>query len=101
MLQTLTNSRPGNAPLFTRSNGKPIKDFRGEWAKQTEGMRGGSGKGGTITIHDLRRSAITNMSEKKITAAQAGTHLTSDVFNRYISRDPQERRATAALIEGD
>jgi hypothetical protein len=64
-------------------------------------MKGGSGKGGSVTIHDLRRSAITNMSEKGVTAAQAGTHLTPDVFARYISRDLNERRNTAKVIEGE
>lgn len=97
MLVTLTEGRPGDAPLLTR-NGKRVSDFRGEWAKQTEGMKGGSGKHG-ITVHDLRRSAITNMSEKGITASQAGTHLTADVFARYIVRTQEERRQTAALIE--
>jgi integrase len=99
MLVKLTEGRKPEDILFTR-NGKPVRDFRGEWAKQTEGMRGGSGVGGVVTIHDLRRSAITNMSEKRVTAAQAGTHLTPDVFNRYISRNQKERRATAAVIEG-
>jgi integrase len=100
MLVKLAGGRDANAALFTR-NGKPVKDYRGEWAKQTQGIKGGSGKGGMITLHDLRRSAITNMSEKGVTAAQAGTHLTTDVFNRYISRNVEEQRATAKLIEGD
>jgi integrase len=98
MLVKLTEGRDADAPLFTR-NGKPIKDLRDEWAKQTADIKGGSGKGGAVTIHDLRRSAITNMSEKGVTAAQAGTHLTPDVFARYISRDLQERRNTARIIE--
>jgi hypothetical protein len=79
----------------------PVRDFRTEWKKQTEGMKGGSGKGGCITIHDLRRSAITNMSEKGIDATKAGTHLTDDTFKRYIQRDAKERSVTAALIEGN
>jgi integrase len=98
MLLHLTDGRPADAALFTR-NGRPIKDYRGEWAKQTTDIKGGSGKGGAITLHDLRRSAITNMSEKGVTAAQAGTHLTPDVFARYIARDLQERRNTAKIIE--
>jgi integrase len=99
MLVKLTEGRDANAPLFAR-NGKPIKDYRGEWTKQTADIKGGSGKDGAVTIHDLRRSAITNMSEKGVTAAQAGTHLTADVFGRYISRDLNERRNTAKIIEG-
>ena len=98
MLVKLTEGRDAGAPLFTR-NGRPVKDYRGEWAKQTADIKGGSGKGGAVTLHDLRRSAITNMSEKGVTAAQAGTHLTPDVFARYISRDLQERRNTAKIIE--
>jgi integrase len=99
MLVRLTEGRAADAALFTR-NGTPVKDYRGEWAKQTADIKGGSGKGGAVTLHDLRRSAITNMSEKGVTAAQAGTHLTTDVFARYISRDLNERRNTAKLIEG-
>jgi integrase len=98
MLTQLTEGRAANAPLFTR-NGRAVRDFRGEWARQTAGMKGGSGKNGAVTIHDLRRSAITAMSEKGITAAQAGTHLTADVFSRYITRNLTERRKTATLIE--
>jgi integrase len=100
MLLKLTEGRDADSPLFHR-NGRPIKDYRGEWAKQTADIRGGSGKDGRVTLHDLRRSAITMMSEKGITAAQAGTHLSPDVFQRYIVRNLEERRHTAKLIEGD
>jgi integrase len=98
MLVSLTDGRLPESALFTR-NGRPVRDFRTEWKKQTEGMKGGSGKNGGITIHDLRRSAITNMSEKGIDATKAGTHLTGDTFKRYIQRDEAERRATSTLIE--
>jgi integrase len=100
MLTKLTAGRDGDAPLFMR-NGKPVRDYRGEWAKQTAGMSGGSGKGGSITIHDLRRSALSGMDAKGITAKQAGTHLTADVFARYIVPTDQEQEANAAKIEGD
>jgi integrase len=100
MLVALTEDRSPDAALFMRS-GRPVRDFRTEWKKQTAGMKGGSGKNGCITIHDLRRSAITNMSEKGIDSTKAGTHLTPDTFRRYIQRDESERRATAKLIEGD
>jgi len=98
MLVKLTDGRQPDSALFTR-NGRPVRDFRTEWKKQTEGMKGGSGKGGCITIHDLRRSAITGMHNKRIGAADAGTHLTTDVFNRYITKSKAERRATSVLVE--
>ena len=37
-------------------------------------------------LHDLRRSAITEMNNKNINAAQAGTHLTGTASNRSESR---------------
>jgi hypothetical protein len=41
------------------------------------------------------------MSEKGVTAIQAGTHLTPEVFARYISRNLAERRNVAKIIEGE
>jgi hypothetical protein len=71
--------------------GSAVRDYRGEWTKQTADIKGGSGPSGAVYLHDRRRSAITNMSEKGITASQAGTHLTPDVFARYINRNLTER----------
>src|ERR1700691_5650411 len=98
MLAKLTEGRKPTDALFTRK-GKPVRDYRGEWAKQTVGMTGGSGKAGCVTIHDLRRSALTGMHNKGMGAADAGTHLTADVFNRYITKTKAERQATASKIE--
>jgi integrase len=98
MLMKLTEGRDADAALLTR-NGKPVRDYRGAWAKLTEGIT--NGRGGHVTVHDLRRSAITGMSNKGIGAEQAGTHLTGDVFRRYISRNEEEEQATAARIEGE
>jgi hypothetical protein len=39
------------------------------------------------------------MANKGIGADKAGTHLTADVFNRYISRSEDEEQQTAAEIE--
>lgn len=100
MLVALTAGRDANAALFIR-NGVPVRDYRNEWIKQTAGIKGGSGKNGAVTLHDLRRSAITEMNNKNINAAQAGTHLTVDVFYRYVSPSDAERRAIAAKVEGD
>jgi integrase len=95
MLVTLIGGQTADAPLFTR-DGKPVKDFRVVWERLTEGIRGGSGQGGTITLHDLRRAAITNMSERGVTAAQAGTHTSRlrysvDTF-RAAKRSARQRQ---------
>ena len=96
MLVKLTEGRKSTEALFTR-NGKPVRDYRGAWEVLTEGIT--NGRGGHVTIHDLRRSAITGMANKGIGADKAGTHLTADVFNRYISHSEEEEQATAASIE--
>lgn len=98
MLVQLTEGRDSEAALLTR-NGRPVKDYRGAWEKLTEGIT--NGRGGHVTIHDLRRSAITNMTNKGIGAEQAGTHLSGDVFRRYISHNEEEEQQTAAMVEGD
>ena len=81
--------------------GSAVRDDRGECAKQTADIKGGSGPSGAVHLHDLRRSAITTMSEKAVTASQAGTHLMPDASARYVNRNLTERRKTAKLIEGN
>jgi len=98
MLVKLTAGRNPKDALFTRK-GVPVRDYRGAWAKVTEGIT--NGRGGHVTIHDLRRSAITEMANKKISAVDAGTHLTPDVFNRYISKSDEEEQTNATVIESD
>ena len=100
MLVTLKADRAADAPLFTR-NGKAVRDYRGAWAILTEGIKGGSGLDGHVTIHDLRRSAISEARAKGLGAKDMGTHMTLDVYSRYEVRNEAEEQATAAKIEGD
>jgi integrase len=100
MLTELTKGRPPDASVFTR-NGKAVRDYRGAWAVLTEGIQGGSGLGGRVTIHDLRRSAISEARNKGLGAKDMGTHMTLDVYSRYEVRNEAEEQATAAKIEGD
>jgi hypothetical protein len=96
MLTKLTAGRDPGEALLAR-NGRPVKDFRCAWMKITAGID--NGRRGNVTMHDLRRKAITGMANKGIDAAKAGTHLTAHVFNRYISRSEEEEQETAAAIE--
>jgi integrase len=96
MLVKLAEGRNPEDALFHR-NGRPVKDYRRTWETLTEGMD--NGRGEHVAIHDLRRSAITSMSQKGIGAEKAGTHLTADVFRRYIVQSEEEEQAIAAAIE--
>jgi integrase len=97
MLVKLTAGRPANEALFIRSNGEPVKDYRRAWDKLTEGIT--NGRGGHVTIHDLRRSAISEAKAKGFGSSEFGTHLTADVFNRYVTRTEVEEQANAERIE--
>lgn len=93
MLAKLTAGRSSGDALFHR-DGRPVKVYRKTFEKLTAGMD--NGQGGHVTIHDLRWSAITGMSNKGVTAAQAGTHLTQ-MFSTAISNarkrsERQQRR---------
>lgn len=97
MLVKLTKGRPASDALFVRSNGEPVKDYRRAWENLTEGIT--NGRGGHVTIHDLRRSAISEAKAKGFGSSEFGTHLTADVFNRYVSRTDVEEQTNSKLIE--
>ena len=97
MLQSLTAGQSAATPLFNRS-GKAVLDLRGTWAKLTEGLTSGSGKNGQVTVHDLRRSAITNAHGLGVSAEDMGTHV-SGAYVRYIQQSEERQQQVANLLE--
>jgi integrase len=88
--------------VFTRQDGKEVRDFRGTWDNLVAGLKTGSGKGGRVTIHDLRRSAVTRTQTLGIPqslAKEVSGHLTDEVFSRYVVTDDSIRREIARKIE--
>src|SRR5450755_1985358 len=67
--------------VLTRENGKPVRDFRGTWAKacETAGVPG-------LLFHDLRRTAARNLRRAGIAEGiiqSIGGWKTRSVFERY------------------
>jgi integrase len=84
-------------PVFTRNNGKPVRDFRQAWLNLTlkAGLPG-------LMIHDFRRSAIRNMIRcgiPQVVAMRISGHKTAAVFNRYNIVDELDLSDAAAKIE--
>ena len=80
----------------------PIRDFRNDWDKISAGIATGSGPGGALFFHDLRRSAIRNMAEMGIMEHDAmvlAGHLSADVHRRYRGLSESYLREISARID--
>ena len=67
--------------VFTRDHGKPVRDFRGTWAKVSKA----AGVAGLL-FHDLRRTAARNLRRAGVAEnviMQIGGWRTRSVFDRY------------------
>jgi Phage integrase family len=66
--------------LFSRPDGRPVKDFRGSWKALTTAAKV------KARIHDFRRSAVRNMMDAGINrdvAKKISGHKTDSIFSRY------------------
>jgi integrase len=83
--------------VFTRSDGKPVLDFRERWEKLTTE----SGCAGLL-FHDLRRSAVRNMVRRGVpetVAMKISGHKTRAVFDRYNVTSEADLADAARKIE--
>lgn len=96
LLQCIQGKKPDDY-LFTRANGKRVKDFRGSWERACNeaGLPG-------LRFHDLRRTAARNtrrghVSEK--VAMEVGGWKTTSVFHRYAIVDNQDVAVAMDMME--
>lgn len=80
LTQCVAGKSPDDA-VFTRPDGKPVRDFRDLWAKATEaaGVPG-------LLFHDLPRTAARNLRRAGIAEGvimKIGGWRTRSVFERY------------------
>jgi integrase len=80
---------------------RPIGDFRRSWRTACKKAGIVTLKGKPLLVHDLRRSAISNMIDAGVAQSDAQTfsgHLTASTFSRYNIRDLTRQKAAAAKL---
>jgi integrase len=81
LLQECVRGKQPNDFVLTRSDGRPIGDFRISWGTATA-----KAKVAGLLFHDLRRTAVRNMIRAGIperVAMQISGHKTRSIFDRY------------------
>lgn len=97
LLQACITGKGPDDYVFTRSDKKPVLDFRERW----EGLAAKAGCPGLL-FHDLRRSAVRNMVRRgvpEVVAMRISGHKTRVVFDRYNIVSESDLAEAALKIE--
>jgi integrase len=83
--------------VFTREDGKPVRDFRGTWGKACE-----AAKVPSLLFHDLRRTAARNLRRAGVAEGvimKIGGWKTRSVFERYAIVSQSDIRDAMTKLE--
>jgi integrase len=83
--------------VFTREDGKPVRDFRGAWASACE-----AAKVPNLLFHDLRRTAARNLRRAGVAEGvimKIGGWKTRSVFERYAIVSQTDIRDAMTKLE--
>lgn len=88
-------------PWLFHRNGKPLRGFRKAWARAVSEALAAGELPERRLIHDLRRTAVRNLTRNHIPRHAAKTitgHLTDAVFERYDILDEQTLASVGATM---
>ncbi len=110
LLKECVSAKGPDDAVFTRGNGKPVKDFRKKWKNacialglgQMKPQEDGRLKYVGLLVHDLRRSAVRNMERAGVprsVAMKITGHKTEATYRRYAIVDESQMAEASRKIE--
>jgi integrase len=107
LLRSMAKGKRPEQYLFSRDDGStPARDFRVSFDRAASAAKiaTGSGPGGKLWFHDLRRSAVTHMDDIGLSESQSMSiagHLTPDIHRRYKILSENKARQLAEKLDPD
>ena len=98
LVTALCAGKNPNDWLFTRSDGRQVKDFRGRWAR----LKREAGVDSDLLLHDNRRSAVRNMERAGVPrsiAMKISGHKTESIYRRYAIVNEEDLKRAARQID--
>jgi integrase len=97
LLSACVSGKKPDDYVFTREDGKPVRDFRKTWRKVSNAV----GVAGLL-LHHLRRSGVRNLRRLGVAesvAMKISGHKTASVFRRYDITDEADLADAAARLD--
>jgi integrase len=97
LLSQCVHGKGSDECVFTREDGKPVRDFRGAWTNTCDAARVPG-----LLIHDLRRTAARNLRRAGVAEGvimKIGGWKTRSVFERYAIVSQSDVRDAMTKLE--